>query len=88
MTINLGAILITVVGLIVGLSGLLLAWKLVRALPSDHDAESAEAGSQAREESAQVHVDQDASPIEDNAEAGSRQDAPNDGGADRGPSDQ
>ena len=35
MTINIGAVAITFIGLVVGLCGLGLAWRLVRGLPMD-----------------------------------------------------
>lgn len=35
MTVNVGAVVITFVGLVVGLVGLGLAWRFVRGLPTD-----------------------------------------------------
>ena len=37
MTINIGAVAITFIGLVAGLAGLGLAWRLVRGLPTDQD---------------------------------------------------
>ena len=35
MTINIGAVAVTFIGLVVGLCGLGLAWRMVRGLPTD-----------------------------------------------------
>ena len=40
MTINVGAVVITFIGLVVGLAGLGLAWRLVRGLPTDDHSTS------------------------------------------------
>ena len=41
VTINIGAVAITFIGLVVGLLGLGLAWRMVRGLPSDDHPKAA-----------------------------------------------
>ncbi len=41
MTINIGAVAITFIGLVVGLLGLGLAWRIVRGLPTDQHPKAA-----------------------------------------------
>lgn len=43
MTINIGAVAITFIGLVVGLCGLGLAWRLVRGLPMDEHPKAPDA---------------------------------------------
>lgn len=43
MTINIGAVAITFIGLVVGLCGLGLAWRLVRGLPMDEHPKATDA---------------------------------------------
>ena len=43
MTINIGAVVVTFIGLVVGLSGLALAWRLVRGLPTDEHPKATDA---------------------------------------------
>ena len=43
MTINIGAVAITFIGLVVGLCGLGLAWRFVRGLPMDEHPKAPDA---------------------------------------------
>lgn len=43
MTINIGAVVITFIGLVVGFCGLGLAWRLVRGLPMDEHPKAPDA---------------------------------------------
>lgn len=47
MTINIGAVAITFIGLVVGLCGLGLAWRLVRGLPMDEHPKATDASDDA-----------------------------------------
>ena len=42
VTINIGAVAITFIGLVVGLLGLGLAWRMVRGLPTDEHPKAAD----------------------------------------------
>lgn len=43
MTINIGAVAVTFIGLVVGLCGLGLAWRMVRGLPTDEHPKAPDA---------------------------------------------
>ena len=43
MTINIGAVAVTFIGLVVGLCGLGLAWRMVRGLPTDQHPKATDA---------------------------------------------
>lgn len=49
MTINIGAVAITFIGLVVGLCGLGLAWRFVRGLPMDDHPKAPDASAAADE---------------------------------------
>lgn len=57
MTINIGAVAITFIGLVVGLAGLGLAWRMVRGLSMDDH--SAKANAKAEQDDATAPEDDD-----------------------------
>ena len=58
MTINIGAVAVTFIGLVVGLCGLGLAWRMVRGLPTDEHPKAPDASDASDAESSDTSEDE------------------------------